>query len=248
MVVLGSPSAALAQDSSEPCDLQAEHLGASYTISSSSGKKAALEFWRDGNTVLYSHLDRQTADQWTLTSNGYLKPVRFFLADERAIEYDVFDINNGKGTKDWESRSQWISQKQIDSMQLTGSEGEGCMRTQSYEYTPLGKTGKPDLFSRVTLSWLPALGLVERYEIRSTDSLGQRRVTQWQLNNLETDPELVSKALNAFGGYAATDYADIGDNESDPFLMKMIKLGFIQHGASGFYESDGSPLTGGHVH
>ena len=48
--------------------------------------------------------------------------------------------------------------------------------------------------------------------------------------------------------YQTTDYADIGDNESDPFLAKMINLGFVEHGASGFYHADGSPIEQLHAH
>ena len=106
----------------------------------------------------------------------------------------------------------------------------GCHRIENYEYTPVNKDGKPDSFSRMTLSWMPELKLVQRYELRSIGQLGQRRVTQWQMDKLHTDPAQVSSAMSSFKDFGATDYADIGDNESDPFLMKMIKLGFIQSG------------------
>ena len=247
--LIGSPAAVLAEEPEQSsCDMISQHLGASYTISSNGRNDVALEFWREANQVLYHYPDRQVADQWTLTRNGYLKPVRYFTEAERAIEYDAFDINGGKGSKDWESRSRWISQDSIDAMQLTGSSGEGCMRVETYESVVDAGNGKNDSFSRVTLSWLPALQLVDNYQVRSIDSLGQRRVVQWQLDRLQTDQVLVEESIDAFDDFASTDYADIGDNESDPFLMKMIKLGFVQHGASGFYDSNGLPLNGGHVH
>ncbi|MGQ7845870.1 hypothetical protein ACUNV4_15405 [Granulosicoccus sp. 3-233] len=243
-----SPRAVLADESQVSCDALREALGASYTISSNGRQDVSLDFWRAGNQVMYHYPDRDVADQWTRTRNGYLKPVRYFTADERAIEYDAFDINGGKGSKDWESRSRWISQDRLDSMQLMGSEGEGCLRTETYEVTPTDRMGKPLPFSKTSLTWLPELQLVERYLVRSTDSLGQRRITQWRMDELKTDKALVQRSLQAFDDFAATDYADVGDNESDPFLMKMIRLGFVQHGASGFYNADGSPLSGGHVH
>lgn len=245
---LGSASTVLAADAQVSCDELSQHLQASYTISSNRGKDVTLNFWRADSKVLYHYPDRHLADQWTVMSNGYLKPVRYFTADKRAIEYDAFDINGGRGSRDWESRSHWITRDQLEAMQLTGSEGEGCMKTETYEYSPRDETGKAVPFSTVSLSWLPELQLVQSYRVRSTDSLGQRRIIQWQLDVLKTDKALVETALHAYDGYAAADYADVGDNESDPFLMKMIKLGFVQHGASGFYDSDGSPLSGGHVH
>ena len=48
--------------------------------------------------------------------------------------------------------------------------------------------------------------------------------------------------------YELTDYADIGDNESDPFLAKMINLGFIQDTHPGFYNSQGQAIGGRHQH
>lgn len=245
---LVSSSAVLAEETQGACEELSQALGASYTVSSNGKPDTTLEFWREGSKVLYHYPDSNLADQWSVTRNGYLKPVRYFTADKRAIEYDAFDINGGKGSRDWESRRRWISQGSLDAMQLTGSEGEGCMRTETYTFTPPGRNGKPDSFSRVSLTWLPELQLVESYQVRSTGSLGQRRVARWVLNDVQKDSAVVESAFAAFDDFAATDYADVGDNESDPFLMKMIKLGFVQHGASGFYNSDGSPLGGGHVH
>lgn len=208
-----------------------------------------MEFWRSGERVLYHYPEQKIADKWLLTSNGYLKPTRFFLSDERAIEYDAFDINGGKGSKDWQSRVQWVSQEKLDSMQKTGSSGEGCTRLETYVSIPADTEGKKGSFAGVELSWMPELRLVQRYRVKSTDALGLRRMMQWQLDELETEQTLVEARLHSFDGYATTDFADVGDNESDPFLMKMIRLGFVEHGAAGFYNSDGSPLAGGqHVH
>ncbi|MFT6897794.1 MAG: hypothetical protein ACJA13_002205 [Paraglaciecola sp.] len=46
----------------------------------------------------------------------------------------------------------------------------------------------------------------------------------------------------------APDVSDIGDDHSDPFLIKMVTLGFIEHGASGFYDDKGNALEGAHHH
>jgi hypothetical protein len=48
--------------------------------------------------------------------------------------------------------------------------------------------------------------------------------------------------------YRTIDYADIGDSEDDPFVRKMIRMGFVSHGASGFYDEHGHALDGGHNH
>ncbi len=45
-----------------------------------------------------------------------------------------------------------------------------------------------------------------------------------------------------------TDCADIGDNESDPFLLKMINQVDIEHGSAGFYDSKRMSLDASHSH
>jgi len=63
-----------------------------------------------------------------------------------------------------------------------------------------------------------------------------------------TEPKKIEEFFRIRGSYQTTDYADIGDNESDPFLLKMMNLGFIKHGASGFYDAQGHALKKRHNH
>lgn len=70
----------------------------------------------------------------------------------------------------------------------------------------------------------------------------------WRRTEVVTDPEAVMTAFEDRSRYASTDYADIGDNESDPFLLRMVNLGFVEHGGSGFYDADGHDMGGRHNH
>ena len=63
-----------------------------------------------------------------------------------------------------------------------------------------------------------------------------------------TSEDAIKQKFAVWDRYQTTDYADVGDNESDPMLAKMIKLGFISHGASGFYHADGTQIESGHHH
>lgn len=245
---MGSPIAVRAADLQETCSTISEQLGAHYSISANGQAARPLDFWRSANRVLYSYPAEQIADQWTLTANGYLKPTRFFTMDERSIEYDPFDINRGKGSRDWESRANWITREKLESLQKTGSSGEGCEQVDTYVSIPSSAGSAADAWFSIELSWMPNLWLVQSYRLKTTDKLGLRRMLHWQLEGLESDTSTVSAAFRAYDGYAATDYADIGDNESDPFLMKMIRLGFVEHGAAGFHDSNGALLSRGHVH
>lgn len=68
------------------------------------------------------------------------------------------------------------------------------------------------------------------------------------LDKVKFDKAAVMQQFANWDSFQTTDYADIGDNEGDPFLAKMINLGFIEHGASGFYDASGKALGGGHSH
>lgn len=73
-------------------------------------------------------------------------------------------------------------------------------------------------------------------------------LTVWRRLEIVSDPTSAQAAFDRRASYASTDYADIGDNESDPFLLRMINLGFIEHGGSGFYDADGHDMGAGHAH
>jgi hypothetical protein len=74
------------------------------------------------------------------------------------------------------------------------------------------------------------------------------KAVNWQLAEVTYDNKMIQQQLDTFSAYQSTDFADIGDNESDPFFRKMINLGFIEHSASGFYDSEGNSLSSAHQH
>lgn len=74
----------------------------------------------------------------------------------------------------------------------------------------------------------------------------------WTLESIKGDKKSINASFAQRDMYQSTDFADIGDNESDPFLMNMMNLGFIEHGNSGFYDSNGNDMGArnnhGHAH
>jgi len=80
-------------------------------------------------------------------------------------------------------------------------------------------------------------------------SIAKPQLTQTlTLGTVDFKKAQIQQQFALWDAYQTTDYADIGDNEGDPFLAKMINLGFIEHGASGFYDANGKALGGGHSH
>ena len=118
-------------------------------------------------------------------------------------------------------------------MTLTAESGSGCHLQKTYTL----QTDK----GINTLVWLPNLKLVKEHNYIQTDKL-----IKFELINIDYDVQKLSLEFSKRSKYASTDYADIGDSESDPFIRKMINLGFVEHGASGFYDANGDQIHGEH--
>lgn len=211
-------------------------LGAHYLITSKksdgdliSEKNMAL--WRNGKQVAHQYPDSHMTEVWEQSQNGMLKLVRHFDAYKRAIEYQPLEINNGKGDRDWSLKSHLISDRLKTKMQLfEQASGQACNKIEKYTLKEAGL--------EIELHWLPRLQLVKHMKVSRPGS-----IVEWRLKSLEFDRVKVGAVFNSRANEQMTDYIDIGDNESDPFLLKMMHLGSPQHGAALVYETRG--LTAG---
>jgi len=191
--------------------------------------------WRNTGQVAHEYPQTGITQLWEQTSHGKLRLVQYFDQYGRGIEYQPEDIKSVNVENAWEIKRQLVSQSLINSMKLESSQGNGCEKLESYSLKTNDKT--------IILKWLPEQKLVKFF---SETSNGAKQTLELQ--------EIIAQqniALNSFksrANFHTTDYIDIGDNESDPFLMKMINLGFIEHGASGFYDAQGNQLGKHHHH
>ncbi|WP_020410589.1 hypothetical protein [Hahella ganghwensis] len=218
------------------CNLNPMHIGAKYFITSKVGTPdRTMYLWRNDQEVAHQYPQEQITEIWNQVRDGRIRPIRYFESAKRGIEYQPEDINNGKGDKNWQGKFQLISDQQKDAMALVSTEGTGCERVEKYQI----KNGE----TKIELSWLPELKLVQSYSVEQ-----QNQNLLWHLTDLFTNEVQVKAIFHSYDGYQLTDYVDIGDNESDPFLLNLINLGFISHGASGFYDEHGNALGGNHHH
>jgi len=222
------------------CNSNSELLGAKYEVSSNNKltktkSTREVSLWRNHKQVAHQHADSQITEIWEQTPNGMLKLTRHFDAHHRGIEYDPYDVNEGKGETDWSSKFQLISQQLKDQMELKKSKGEGCERIEKYKLKLKN--------AKFELEWLPEQQLVKSYS--ETSATGKVR---WKLEETIGDPARVKQVFAMRSDYKTTDYADIGDNESDPFLLNMMNLGFIEHSSSGFYDAEGHDIGQHHYH
>jgi len=155
---------------------------------------------------------------------------RYFDDYQQGIEYQASEI---QGNTSWQQISDIITPKFIEKMTLENSRDNACQKEQHYVLN----TDKQS----ISLIWLPAIKLVKKLIISSKTT-----EYSWQLQQLDSSVEKVKLPFKKWQQYKTTDYADVGDNEDDPFLAKMINLGFIEHAASGFYQADGQAIAAEH--
>lgn len=217
------------------------NLGAQYKITTEkTDGKAALTrsfyLWRQGKQVAHVYPHAKISEIWEQARNGKLRMVRHFDEYQRAIEYQPQDLNKGKGIKDWWLKYQLISNNLIQRMQFEGRIGQGCSMIEKYRLD--------DPVSNIHLQWLPASRLIKHLTVRKKDV-----VLQWSLDQTFNDEKRIKQLFEKLSAYQTTDYIDIGDNESDPFLLKMMNLGFTEHGSSWVYETrDDAQGHHGHHH
>lgn len=221
------------------CEYNDQQLGANYTVKeiseSRQDKHYEMTIWRDSRRVAHEYQTSKITNEWEQVSNGELRLVRFFDEDQRAIEYQPSEVRYGDATSHWQRMNQLVTDAMLEEMTLISSNGKGCDVAQTYQLN--------NGVDQVELVWLPAMKVVK---LLRENSQGVTR--EWQLQSLVTDPNTVIAAFETRGNYQSTDYTDIGDHESDPFFLKMMNLGHIDHGASGFYDEHGHQLDGHHQH
>jgi len=223
------------------CDSPPDVLGARFeqtVINSKTGATSArnMELWRDGDRVMFVYPDRGIAEQWERNGNGALHLTTWFDKDRQGIEYMPEDIGSQSDSKRWSEKWQLFPDTLLQKMQVKGESGHDCKVTRKLMQASPVRT--------VKLEWLVAMKLPENYSVSTKNG-----TESWALKELVTDQKKIRQTFDQRSHYKTTDYIDIGDNEDDPFLRKMIHLGFVSHHASGFYDSDGHALEGSdHAH
>ena len=191
-----------------------------------------VELLRNGHQIAIRYPAKNITEVWDQAANNKLHLIRYFDAYERGIEYQPEEI---QGDHDWSLKRQLVSNQLIGEMTLRKTRGEGCDTLEYYV--------KKDEKAKLSLAWLPAQALLKRFEVKSNHSR-----TDWKLLEVRHDEKVINAEFAHLASLYTTDYIDIGDNESDPFLLKMINLGFVTHGASGFYDSEGHDIGSQHNH
>lgn len=168
-----------------------------------------FELHRNKNRVLQRDMSQGIHDIWSLHGNR-LSLNRAFEQYQHVIEYQPNEL---RYQPQWRNIFQLVVIPQLNDMKLIEQKNSGCQLEQHYVL----KTKQ----SNYQLVWLPKLQLVKFFEQKSATL-----TRQWALTDYQTDPGKITSLFKLYASYQSTDYADVGDNESIPFLAAMINQGF----------------------
>ena len=187
-----------------------------YTINTSFsvGEKhqQQLTLWRTPQKVAHQYPTKLITQQWTRANNGRLSRTQYFDQDLRAIEFEIQSPQTSTDAH-WQKKFQLVTNQLINSMNLVTTQGQACDLVKYYHLEKNGVIHQ--------LTWMPHKSLVTRYRVSSA-----KMSKEWVLQTLDYDAEAVNRFFSLREQYPSTDFADIGDNESDPVLSKLIHLGF----------------------
>jgi len=220
----------------QACYLAKDSLGAHYRlIKGLSGSQLTTEslktLWRSKHKVL--SVNGQQSVTWFKLENGFVQKTAHFDHYMRSIEYQA----KAMAEERWQQIWQFVPNSKRHSLTLIDRKKIGCWQQEVYQWKDEEKESAGELI------WNASLNLVSSLTIKQG-----KQQSQWQLEKIEMDKNVIAQAFSKRDNYQSTDFADIGDNESDPFLIKMINLGFIEHGASGFYNTQGENMSSTHHH
>ena len=169
----------------------------------------SFELHRYNNRVLQRDINQGVNDIWSHKGNR-LSLNRAFEQYQHTIEYQSNEL---RYQPKWQDIFQLVATPDLDKMQFVEQKNSGCQLEQHYFHKT--KT------SEYQLVWLPNLQLVKFFELKSPTL-----TRQWSLTNYQGSVEQIAVLFAEYSRYQSTDYADVGDNESTPFLAAMINQGF----------------------
>jgi hypothetical protein len=206
-------------------------------ISSGETERTEVELLRQEGLVMHRY-PNGLGDIWHKVTPTQLRLDRFFDDDKRLIEYESADLTLVGKQKSWDSIYHMIEPKFLEQLAVTETKGSGCDLIITYTGSVHGRD--------YTVEWNPNIELLVSLSMRS-DTLQE----SWKMTSLQTEPQQIQAAFDQRFSYMNTDFADIGDNEADPFLVKMINLGYIEHAPEAVYDANGNNIAkpmGDHGH
>lgn len=197
--------------SGECLHLEDSAPGYSYSVLVPSGKAAQLQYFRTKDRVAIVREHEQMVDTWFNGDRG-VNFRRWFLKDKRRIDYEAGDLKTLGSYAPLSEQGKLVVPGVVKHLGEPQKVKFRCLDA-SARTARLGSTSAivVELKSGVLAAYVRT-SAGRREEMKLTGSLSQTQLDQLLAKEKELKP---------------TDFADVGDNESDPFLAKAIRQGFV---------------------
>jgi len=206
---------------------------ASYEFSTPKGENK-LNYYRMKDTSAFEYTNQGITEIWTKTQNDRAFLIRGFDADKRGIEYEVIDLSMENKSSSWEKKKNIMHPDSFDFDNGFVEKSQGCS---------LWHYSKSTEHREIKMVWNKNKDILVSLEVKDKGKLTYSYVLK-DLQSIKTK----TNHITTVQAYDRTDFADIGDNESDPFFRKMINLGFISHHEANIIDANGNSLALAHSH
>ena len=206
---------------------------ASYEFSTPQGKNS-LNYYRMKDKVAFEYLNQGVTEIWTKTQSDKAFLIRGFNLDKRGIEYEVIDLSMENKSSSWEKKKNIMHPDNFDFDNGFVEKSQGC---SLWHYAKSTKNRE------IKMVWNDKKSILVSLEVKDAGQVTYNYVLE-KLENIKGEKNHITRVQ----GYDRTDFADIGDNESDPFFRKMINLGFISHHEANIIDTKGNALALQHSH
>lgn len=219
-VVAHFEQSALIHESHIQADSQLESQADSQLESHAEGHKKVdsqeLVLIRKGQRVAHYNPQQKIANIWFLSKHNQQQLTRVFEPYQQGIEYQADEL---KAPSQWHYVRSLVKQALLTRMTVEKTDGQGCQQVQHYTLDTAAH--------QYQLAWLSAVEIPQELVVTNKQN---GRINRLQLVKLDVDNRVAKQVANQqfakWDALPTTDYADVGDNENNPFLAKMINQGF----------------------
>jgi len=221
--------------SKQSCEIDAKtNFKASYEIKTPQGD-SGLNYYHLSNKRAFEYTQQGITEIWNKTLNDKAFLVRGFDLDKRSIEHEVIDLKMENKNSSWSKRSNIMDPATFDFDNVVIDKSKGCS---------LAHYSKTTKHTQMKMIWNKDKDILVSFEIKN-DGKTSYEYTLTDFKKIDVK----NNHLTQVEAYDRTDFADIGDNESDPFFRKMINLGFVAHHEENIINAQGQRMeTEGHNH
>jgi len=188
----------------------------------------SVNYYRQASKIAYEYPEQGMTEVWIKMPHNQTSLIRGFDHYKKSIEYEPIDLKMENKNSSWTQQENFLSPAQFGFKEGSKSSINGCVISH-FERKENGKS--------ILIDWYEPKKLLLSFEMKNREKTSYK----YTLSSFEKITPEVNHLQNVLN-YDATDFADIGDNESDPFFRKMINLGFISHHEANIIDENGNRI------